>query len=374
VQERSALVHREFLQVGALLLLTITGFVATRAVAVSNRRTSIREAAEWYRRGQDQIDHKDLDDAIDSLRRATARDRNETRYALALARALTLNRDYEAARQELLTLRESAPEDPEINLQLARLAVERQDTTEALRYYRNAQYAPWPPDQTNARRQVRFEFVRYLLAHAQTNRAQAELLALEADLPDDAAIRVEAAQLFASATDNPHALEQFQQALKLSPENADALTGAGQAAFRLANYSLAQTYLHRAPPGPDDVRKTREIVSLILSNDPLASRIGSSERLRRLMTDIDDAQDRLNACSATRVGGQPSDEDPGLREEASAFADQIRRSKGIDQDTVEAGMDVINRIERQVTVHCGPPTALDEALVLIGRQHGVESR
>ena len=43
-----------------------------------------------------------------------------------------------------MTLRESEPEDREINLQLARLAASRQDVTEALRFYHNALYAPWP--------------------------------------------------------------------------------------------------------------------------------------------------------------------------------------------------------------------------------------
>ena len=374
VRERSALIHREFLQVGVLLIVAVSAFVLTRAVAASNRDMSVRDAAEWYRRGQEQIDGRKLDDAVDSFRRAAVRDRGEKRYALALAGALTLTRDYDAARAELLTLRESAPEDPDINLQLARLAAERQDVTEALRYYRNALYAPWPPEQIDVRRQVRFELVRYLLTHDQTSRAQAELLALETDLPDDAALRLETARLFASASDFGHALEQFQRALSLAPENADALAGAGQAAFHLGNYPLAQTYLRRAPGQTDDVGRTREIVDLILSNDPLASRIGSTERLTRLVADLTHAQERLNGCSAAIVDEQPGDEAPTLRRDADAFADAVRRAKSVDQDTVEAGMDIITRIERHVTERCGPPTALDQALILIGRQHGADAR
>jgi tetratricopeptide (TPR) repeat protein len=374
VRERSALIHREFLQVGVLLIVAVSAFFVTRAVAASNHDMSVRDAAEWYRRGQEQIDARKLDDAVDSFRRATVRDRGEKRYILALARALTLNQDYDAARGALLTLRESAPEDPDINLQLARLAAEREDVTEALRYYRNALYAPWPTEQIDARRQVRFELVRYLLAHNQTSRAQAELLALATDLPDDAALRLEAAQLFASATDNGHALDQFQRALSLAPENQDALTGAGQAAFRLGNYALAQTYLRRAPANTDDARRTREIVDLIMSNDPLASRLGSAGRLTRLAADLTYAQERLNSCAVERVGGQPTDEEQTLRREAQAFADQVHRPKSVDQDTVEAGMDVITRIERYVTQRCGTPTTFDQALVLIGRQHGADAR
>ncbi|HWW85330.1 MAG TPA: tetratricopeptide repeat protein, partial [Vicinamibacterales bacterium] len=212
--ERAALVHRELLQLAALLIVAVATFALTRAVAASNHDRSLRDAAEWYRRGQQQLERRQLDAAIDDFRRATVRDRAERRYVLALARALTLKQDYEAARSALLTLRESAPEDPDINLELARLAAERQDVTEAVRYYHNALYAAWPSDQTDARRRVRLELIRFLLTRGQVGRAQAELLSLAAtDLPDDAATRLDVARLFATAGDATHALDQFQRTL-----------------------------------------------------------------------------------------------------------------------------------------------------------------
>ena len=216
--ERAALIHREILQLGVLILVAVAAFFVTRAVAVSNRDTSLRDAAEWYRRGQQQIEAGRVDDAIDSFRRATVRDRNDKRYALALAHALALNGDNDAARGALLTLRESAPEDPDINLQLARLAAGQPDVTEALRFYHNALYAPWPVEQADARRRVRFELIGFLLTHDQTSRALSELLAMNTDLPDDPALRLEVAQLFAKAGDHGHALDQFQRALRLAPD------------------------------------------------------------------------------------------------------------------------------------------------------------
>ena len=78
-----------------------------------------------------------------------------------------------------MTLRESEPEDREINLQLARLAATQQDVTEALRFYHNALYAPWPLEQADGRRDVRLELIRLLLDHNQAGRAISELLALE---------------------------------------------------------------------------------------------------------------------------------------------------------------------------------------------------
>src|SRR4051812_24731161 len=89
--QRAALIHREIFQLGILILLAIGAFVLTREVAASNREASLRDAAEWYRRGQDAVGRGAVDDAIESFRRASVRDRTDKRYLLALARALALN-------------------------------------------------------------------------------------------------------------------------------------------------------------------------------------------------------------------------------------------------------------------------------------------
>jgi tetratricopeptide (TPR) repeat protein len=171
VGARAALIHRENLQIGALILIAIAAFFATRAVAASNRRMSLRDAAEWHRRGQEALAAGRVDEAVDDLRRATIRNRQETPYVLTLARALQLRHDNDEARRVLLTLRESAPEDAEVNLELARLGAARHDVTEAIRFYHNALYAVWPAGQEEARRRVRLELIRFLLAQDQTGRA-----------------------------------------------------------------------------------------------------------------------------------------------------------------------------------------------------------
>jgi len=63
-----------------------------------------------------------------------------------------------------------------------------------------------------------------------------------------------------------------------------------------------------------------------------------------------------------------------LQSEAQAFEDQLKPSAILEQDIVETGVGLIDRIERLVAQRCGAPTALDQALVLIGRQHGGEAR
>ncbi|MCU1383473.1 MAG: Chloride channel protein [Acidobacteria bacterium] len=177
IDPRAAVIHREILQLVALIVLAIAAFLVTRALAVSNREMSRRDAAEWFRRSQQALESGRTDEAIESLRRATVRDRANRRYTFALAVALTARRDYDPARRLLVTLRESDPEDRDVNLQLARVAAGRDDVTEALRFYHNTLYAPWPNELADARRAVRVELARFLLGHGQIDRAVAELLA-----------------------------------------------------------------------------------------------------------------------------------------------------------------------------------------------------
>jgi tetratricopeptide (TPR) repeat protein len=371
--ERSNLIQREILQLLLLIAVAVAAFFVTRAIAANNRDMNRRDAAEWYQRGLGQLDAGDADSAIDSFRRATVKHRSEKRYVLALARALAGTRQDEAASSALLALRESAPEDPDVNLQLARLAADRQDVTEATRYYHNALYAPWPTEQAEPRRRVRVELIRFLLTHDQVGRALSELVALSTDLPDDPAAHVEVGHLFSTAGDNRRALDQFQRALRLAPESGAALAGAGQAAFQIGDYLLARTFLRTAPDNIDGVKETRELVGLVLSSDPLAARIGSVERRRRLIDNFSYADQRLSACVEQHPGGQPPADQVTLGDEAHDFEIQLTPAI-LEQDTIESGVELIDRLEREVVQRCPPPALRDRALMLIGPHHGVDPR
>ena len=368
--ERAALIHRDVIRLVALVFVAVAAFVVTRAVAMNNRDLSVRNAAEWYRRGEQLMDERRFDEAIDAFRRATVRNRTNRTYLLALSRALVETRDYDSARSILLTVRESAPEDAQINLDLARLSAARHDVTETLRFYHDALYAPWPADQEEARRAVRIELIRFLLRHNQSSRAQAELLAAGADVPDDVAHQRELADLFREAGDDRNALVHFQRVLRLAPHDLRALAGAGRAAFDIGEYPLARRYLHEVPTDIDETREMRQVVDLVLSRDPMAARIGARERHQRLEANLSSVEQRLAGCISQRGGQAVVPEDQTLENDLQAFTRRMQRSLALDQDTIESGVDLIERAERIAVTACGPATALDQALLLIARQHG----
>jgi Flp pilus assembly protein TadD len=356
------------------MLIAVVAFFVTRAVATNNREMTFRDAEAWYERGQRLMSAGRLDEAISSLRRASVRNRYERKYALTLAKALERNGDTAAARAALLTLREASSEDAEVNLALARLAAERQDVTEALRFYHNALYAPWPPESAGDRREVRFELIDFLLRHNQEGRALSELLAIAADLPDEPAVHVRVGQLFARAGDSRQALNQYERALRLAPADKSALAGAGISAFTLGEYVQARTYLRRAPADVDDVARTRQIVDLVLSSDPLAPRIGSTERRRRLSASLEYVEQRLDACQEDGIAAPQANATLALEQETASLREQLNPTVVLDHDVIESAIDLFGRLEEHLATTCPPLTAHDQALALVARSHATESK
>ena len=120
-RSESTFVHREIVVLVVLCTLVAVGFVFTRAAAGANRALRLRDATAWYEAGERYLAGGQTQSAIRALRRATAINRDNRTYRLALAAALAADRQDDAARQVLLGVRELTPEDPEVNVQLARL-------------------------------------------------------------------------------------------------------------------------------------------------------------------------------------------------------------------------------------------------------------
>ena len=366
------LIHRDILRLGALVIVAVAAFVGTRAVALNNRQMSARDAAEWYARGERQLASGAVQPAIVSLRRATAKQRGNTRYVLELARALALGGHDAAARAALLEVRESQPDDADVNLQLARLAAKRHEVDEASRYYHNALYAPSTADRSDARRELRLELAQFLLDSHEKGRALSELMALAADLPESASWHLKVGQLWSDAGEDWRALSQYEEALRIDPENGQARAGAGEAAFRLGDYARAQRYLRHVRSDDPTLLNTATVVDLILSSDPLAARIGRTERRRRMSADFAYARERFSACAVA-----PTDEKASgsaLAGEVDQFASELAAPQPMDADTIEAGVDLVYRLEQEVVQRCPPPAPKDRALLLIGRRHGAAER
>jgi tetratricopeptide (TPR) repeat protein len=364
----STFVHREIVVLVVLCTLVVVGFVLTRAAAGANRARRLHDAAVWYDAGGRYLAGGQTKSAVQALRRATAIDRDNRTYRLALAAALAADRQDDAARQVLLRVREASPEDPEVNVRLARLAAHGADVAAAERYYQNALYGSWSGDQPDARRQLRIELIRYLLAQQQRRRALSELLVLSGNLPDDVRLQTEAGQLFLEAGDPRRGLDRFRQALRIDPKNGAALAGAGEAAFEVGDYASARRYLRAVDPPSTQVSELRAVSDLVLSRDPLQPGLSLSQRQERVMTGFRRALEVLEECAAKLPAGSEAFE--SLRTEARALEpalafQRVRRAP----ESIDAGLSLICRIEQRAADSCGQGSAFDRALLLIGRRH-----
>jgi tetratricopeptide (TPR) repeat protein len=229
-------VQREivFFLVAAVAVMPL--FLLTRAAARWNRRSHAATAAYWYNQGREQERQGNNAGALESFRSAVVNDHDNHAYGLALAAALSSqNRDAEA-KQALLRLREASPEDPDINLQLARLAAKQSQPSDALRYYHIALDGLWgnggsgndAPGRANQRIATHIEFIEFLLRHRMRNQALSELLALTAELPEGGPSFDRAAKLFLEAGDPRRALDSFSHALRINRHDEQARLGVEQ--------------------------------------------------------------------------------------------------------------------------------------------------
>ncbi len=365
------ILHRDILLIAALVSCTVGLFFITRAVASQERRLDGRVAATWYQEGQRQLSSGAIEGAIDSFREATANDRDNRTYMLALADALIAANHTAEGQQALDRLRESNPNDAEVNLHLARLAAKTGNIQDAVRYYHGALDGLLTgPQVDERRRQIRVEMIRFLLDHNERNRALSELLVLDADLPNTAASHTQVAELFLEVGDAQHAWNDFYQAIRVDGHDTAAIAGAGEAAFQLGDYEKARRYLEDlAAEGQQSphVLHLLSIVRTVSSDDPLASHLTMQERRQRLLTDFDYSLRRIEQCPGHMSGDTDLE---ALKAEALSMRPKLSSSKLLyDPGLLRSALKIIYRIEA-TTAGCKEATDLDEALLLIGRRHG----
>ena len=366
-------VQREIFVLVVLVGVTIAAFVVTRNVAAGNDELRRQQAAMSFEAGQEALQDGRVEPAVVTLRRAVSRDPENREYRLALASALATSRLDDEAKRVLEILREAEPEDPETNVQFARIEARGVDADTARRYYESAIAGLWRTEDAEERRAVRLELIDFLVARQERDRALSQLFALDDNLPAETGVQVQVGRLFLSAGDPRQALDRFMSAVDADPDHGPALAGAGESAFELADYAAARRYLSEAPDDEPYVVDLREVTELVLSSDPLEPRLSVRARSERLLLAFEQARASLDFCLADPVvAGRASLE--ALQAEGVEFDVAIAEQRNGDlRNLVDDGVDLVYRIERSIEQRCRTPiTQLDRALLLIGRRHGFE--
>ena len=328
-------------------------------------------ARRWSMRGVDDLNAGRYAVAIPEFRTALVYARDDFNFRLGLAQALLGSHRTDEAYSYLVSLHSEHPENGLVNLELARIAVERNDTAEAVRDYHNAIYASWPGDQEKQEREARFELVGYLLRINARTQAESELISLAASLGDDAAQQARLGKLFLSIQDNEHALTAFRRSLLADPHNPDALSGAGVSAFNLGRYTLAVRYLQQVvSQNPADTQNhdRLKIATLVLQLDPFQPQLRVAQEYSRVVAAFATAGERMKSCPVAASYAAPDNPKEDLLAEWNSLKPHVTPAglRG-DPDTVETAMNLAFTIERQANEWCGQSTPADTALLLIAK-------
>src|SRR5262249_7452058 len=280
-----------------LLFLLAVGAAAlyfgARAFANSNRAMKINEAAYWYNEGEQQLSQHHADAAVTAFRKASLSEHNRANTR-SLAQALAEDGRNGEARELLLRERETAPEDPEINLDLARIAAKEQDVPETIRYYHNAFYGSWTGQNIDLqRRMARRELIEFLIAQHAKDQTLAEILELATQLPNTVTAKMELGGLFLQHGDPGNAASNFRAALRAQPYNQIALEGAGQAAFQLEDYSQARRHLRLLINPDEKAKRMLNIATLVDQNDPMDPHLTSTRRRQRVVANFEHTRKQL---------------------------------------------------------------------------------
>lgn len=369
-----------------LVLTLITAALAGVTLFLFRSFEAHREelAVRWAGRGQTAMQQGKPEQAVKALRVALSYAPDERSYQLLLAQALADAGRTEEATNYFLTLRDSQPGDGFINLELARLARKKNDSREAIGYYRAAIFGDWRGDGAIRRRDVRLELADYLTQLKDYAAARAEMLIAAGNAPDDPKLNTLFGDKLEATGDAVDALHFYKKALADDPHNETALRKAGELAYSLGDYASARGLLLRAlneeKPGTNAAdaqemsamaRNAERMLELSLSRE-----LPAHDRAGHLAIASKIALARLNSCSEaqSQQKSQQSGNASALQNildlkarwkaMGSAASQREQRESAAAQDSMA---QLIFDTENQTAQICGTPTGDDALLLTLSR-------
>lgn len=368
-------VQRRVLLFSLVLLTLLSIITAALARAYHAREDGLVE--EWFQNGTADLAAGNPGKAFEDFRNSLSYGPENTRVQLRLAEALLADGRFSEARSYLVNLWNQSPGSGEVNLDLAHVSAQSEDTDQAVRYYRGAISGSWEQEPAEQRRKVRLELCEYLLAHGRIDDAQSEISGLAADTPSgDGALREQNGLLFLKVGASGKALEEFEAALQINPRQSEWLADAGQVAFDEGDYLKAEAYFSKADR-EDPSNKTHGALLLvrdILGNDPFLAGLSEEEQARRSLRDFKLGVERLGDCLGTGAKSTPPVPPPPelqpLNEEAKDLQKRINLGfLSKNPELQDEAMQFVSQVENMTARSCGPPQGVHQALILIEKRH-----
>jgi len=359
-------VHREVRTskgaLGGVIAALILGILITAFLSYFYRTQRITRTQEFVKQGNLLMEAGRYEEAVEQYRHALSiTHTSEQRQALAaaLVKAGHLN-EAETYLRELL--REN-PNSGSANLGLGRVLLQKGDTNQAIAYYHRAMYGSWPKDPQGNRVQARLELIDALGKTAAKQQAQAELLALEGEMPPDLVGRKRVGQLLLQFGMPQDASAVFQDLAEKNKGDADAHAGMGEAELARNDFhSARKAFREAARLGPDKAsyRERLLLVEQAIAMDPAIRGLNPADRFQHSGRLLEAAVGSVDQCLA---GSHEA-----VSQEVRNLVDAGRKAlmrHGRPQsysDAADSNIELAQQIWAGRIALCGPPASTEESL------------
>jgi tetratricopeptide (TPR) repeat protein len=300
-------------------------------------------------------------EAVERLRLANSLVRDNRTYQLDYVAALMAARKFDEAEANLKTLLDADPNNGRANLLSARLKVQQGKLPDAESYYHRAIYGSWPETAAAHRVAARLELANLLASRGEHEELLAEVVALEAEAQNNAAILKQVANLYRVAGSPAREANIYRELIESNEDDFDAYVGLGEAEMAEGDYHDAMAAFldaNRCRPGDRTVQDDIALLNAMATIDPTPRRLSSAEKFARSTQILKLTRDALNGCAKTQ--------------EAQRMVDNCDKVLAqivpphVTNEMSEARLTLAEQMWQARIQLCGPSTSADEhALRLI---------
>jgi CIC family chloride channel protein len=339
---------------GGMIAALVLAVLITAFLSYFYRTQRITRAQQFFEQGNQFMQADRYEEAIENYRRALSVS-HSSEHRLALAAALVKAGRLNEAEIYLRELLREDPNSGPANLWLGRDLLQRADTEQAIAHYHRAIYGSWAKDAAASRVQARLELVNGLGKLDAKQQAQAELLALVADMPPDLEIRKRVGQLLLRFGLRRNSAELFQNIVRTAKSDPEAWAGLGEAQMAVGDLSSARrAFLEtvRLAPDNDTYRKRLQLVEQVMALNPTLRGLQSADRFQRSRKLLEAAVGALERCLPASPAAVPK--------QARSLADAARKTllrrvrPRSYRDEVDSNITLAQQIWGERIDICGP--------------------
>lgn len=291
-------------------MLLVLAFLVTGFINAAYRREKTSLGESHYSKGLRMERASDAGGAVEEFRKALIYSPDKTEYRLSFAQALINEGRLDEAESHIDQLLQEDPTNGVLNLMRGRIAVKRGQTTQAIEFYERAVYEYWPPAQAYERREARWELIQLLSQTGRREELIAELMTMYANAPNDANLRMRIGFELLKHSATAEGAQVFRDITRLSPRNAEAHRGLGEALMTGGDFVPARHEFERALRLNAKDRASAESLTLdnsIIDLDPELPGLTSADRYRRSLNLLRRVLNDVAACGAAANDSRVAD-------------------------------------------------------------------